>query len=249
MARALGKDSAADAYDRLSARVRTAFDGAYVEPDGRVGAPFLNPDSVRSEFTQTAYVLALRFGLVPDSLRARAVRHLADDIAAHGWHLTTGFLGSAYVLPVLSEGGRDDVAFRLLLQETFPSWLYEVKHGATTTWERWNGDHGDPGMNSYSHYAFGAVGEWLYRYLAGIDEAPGSVGFGAIEIRPRWAAPFAAVRAVYRSPRGTIASAWRRLGNGAIEVTVTIPANTSGRVILPSGPQAIEAGTYRFTVR
>ena len=249
MARALGKDSAADAYDRLSARVRTAFDGAYVEPDGRVGAPFLNPDSVRSEFTQTAYVLALRFGLVPDSLRARAVRHLADDIAAHGWHLTTGFLGSAYVLPVLSDGGRDDVAFRLLLQETFPSWLYEVKHGATTTWERWNGDHGDPGMNSYSHYAFGAVGEWLYRYLAGIDEAPGSVGFGAIEIRPRWAAPLAAVRAVYRSPRGTIASAWRRLGNGAIEVTVTIPANTRGRVILPSGPQAIEAGTYRFTVR
>jgi alpha-L-rhamnosidase len=150
---------------------------------------------------------------------------------------------------VLSEGGRDDVAFRLLLQETFPSWLYEVKHGATTTWERWNGDHGDPGMNSYSHYAFGAVGEWLYRYLAGIDEAPGSVGFGAIEIRPRWAAPLAAVRAVYRSPRGRIASAWRRLGNGAIEVTVTIPANTRGRVILPSGPQAIEAGTYRFTVR
>jgi alpha-L-rhamnosidase len=249
MARALGKDSAAAAYERFSVRVRTAFDSAYVQPDGRVGAPFLNPDSVRSEFTQTAYVLALRFGLVPDSLRAMAVQHLADDIAAHGWHLTTGFLGSAYVLPVLSEGGRDDVAFRLLLQETFPSWLYEVRHGATTIWERWNGDHGDPGMNSYSHYAFGAVGEWLYRYLAGIDEAPGSVGFSTIEIRPRWAAPLDAVRAVYRSPRGTIASAWRRLKNGAVEVTVTIPANTTGRVVLPSGPVAIEAGTYRFIVR
>ena len=250
MARALGKDSSAAMYERLFARVRDAFDSAYVQPDGRVGAPFLNPDSVRTEFTQTAYVLALRFGLVPDSLRAKAVHHLADDVAAHDGHLTTGFLGSAYVLPVLSEGGRDDVAFRLLLQESFPSWLYEVRHGATTIWERWNGDHGDPGMNSYSHYAFGAVGEWLYRYLAGIDEAPESVAFGIVEIRPRWAAPLDSVRATYRSPRGTIASAWRRLKNGSIEVTVTIPANTTGRVYLPSRPPAaIEAGTYRFTVR
>jgi alpha-L-rhamnosidase len=250
MARALRKDSSAAAYERLSARVRAAFDSAYVLPDGRVGAPFVNPDGVRTEFTQTAYVLALRFGLVPDSLRASVVQHLADDIAAHGGHLTTGFLGSGYILPVLSEAGRDSVAFSLLLQESFPSWLYEVKHGATTIWERWNGDHGDPGMNSYSHYAFGAVGEWLYRYLAGIDEAAGSVGFGVIEIRPRWAAGLDSVRAVYRSPHGTIASAWRRLRNGSTEITVTIPANTTGRVVLPSGPPiAIEAGTYRFTVR
>ncbi|HVO33930.1 MAG TPA: family 78 glycoside hydrolase catalytic domain, partial [Gemmatimonadales bacterium] len=250
MARALGKSAAATEYRDLFTRVRAAFDGAYVRPDGRVGAPFTNPDSVRTEFTQTAYVLALRFGLVPDSLRAAAVRHLVDDIAAHGWHLTTGFLGSGYVLPVLSEGGRDDVAIRLLLQETFPSWLYEVRHGATTIWERWNGDHGDPGMNSYSHYAFGAVGEWLYRYLAGIDEAPGSVGFSAVELRPRWPAGLDSVHAVYRSPRGTITSTWRRLKSGAVQVTVTIPPNTTGRLFLPSRPPLeIEAGTYRFAVR
>ena len=250
MARALGRPADAAKYEELFRLVRAAFDSAYVQPDGRVGAPFLNPDSVRTTFTQTASVLALRFGLVPDSLRAAAVRQLAEDIAAHGGHLTTGFLGSAYVLPVLSEGGRDDVAFGLLLQKSFPSWLYEVTHGATTIWERWNGDHGDPGMNSYSHYAFGAVGEWLYRYLAGIDEAPGSVGFAEIEIRPRWAAGLDSVRAVYRSPRGAIASAWRRLKNGSVEVTVTIPANTRGRVILPSRPPVpIEAGTYRFTVQ
>ena len=248
MARALGKNSAAAAYDRVAARVRSAFDSAYVRPDGRVGAPFTNPDGVHSEFTQTGYVLALHFGLVPDSLRAAVGRHLVEDIAAHGWHLTTGFLGSSYVLPVLSDAGQDSVAFRLLFQESFPSWLYEVRHGATTIWERWNGDHGDPGMNSYAHYAFGAVGEWLYRYLAGIDVAPGSVGFGTMEIRPRWSASLASVRAVYRSPRGTIASAWRRLRNGAVEVTVTIPANTTGRVILPSGAKTIAAGTYRFVV-
>ncbi len=268
MARALGRDSAAAAYARLSARVRAAFDSAYVLPDGRVGAPYLNPDSIRTTFTQTGYVLALRFGLVPDSLRPAAARRLVDDIAAHGWHLTTGFLGSAYVLPVLSEAGEDSVAFRLLLQESFPSWLYEVRHGATTTWERWNGDHGDPGMNSYSHYAFGTVGEWLYGYLAGIAEDSGAVAFDRIEIRPRWTAPLDSVRAVYRSIRGPITSAWRRRADGSVAVTVTIPANTTGRVVLPTdrpaavtadgatlveardgrAVYAIEAGTYHFLV-
>ena len=249
MARALGRSADALAYDSLFRRVRAAFDAAYVLPDGRVGAPFTNPDGVRTEFTQTAYVLALRFGLVPDSLRAAAVQHLVDDIEAHGGHLTTGFLGSAYVLPVLSRGGRDDVAMHLLLEETFPSWLYEVRHGATTIWERWNGDHGDPEMNSYSHYAFGAVGEWLYRYLAGIDAAPGSAGFGVVELRPRWPAGLDAVHAVYRSPRGPIASSWQRLKNGRIRVTVSLPPNTTGRLILPSRPPLdIEAGTYRLVV-
>ena len=268
MARALGKDSAAAAYGRLFERVRAAFDSAYVLPDGRVGAPFVNPDSVRTDYTQTAAVLALRFGLVPDSLRGLAAQRLVDDLSAHGWHLTTGFLGSTYVLPVLSETGHDDVAFRLLLQESYPSWLYEVKQGATTMWERWNGDHGDPGMNSYSHYAFGAVGEWLYAYLAGIAEEPGSVGFSQIAIRPRWAAPLDSVRAVYRSVRGDIGSAWRRRPDGSIVVDVTIPANTTGRVYLPADRSpaagapgarfegmrdgravfAVEAGTYRFVV-
>jgi alpha-L-rhamnosidase len=135
-------------------------------------------------------------------------------------------------------------------------------------WERWNGDHGDPGMNSYSHYAFGAVGEWLYAYLAGIAEEPGSVGFSQIAIRPRWAAPLDSVRAVYRSVRGDIGSAWRRRPDGSILVDVTIPANTTGRVYLPADRSpaagapgarfegmrdgravfAVEAGTYRFVV-
>jgi len=268
MARAVGRDSSGAAYGRLFDRVRAAFDSAYVQADGRVGAAFVNPDSVRTTYTQTAYVLALRFGLVPDSLRAAAAAHLVDDIAARGWHLTTGFLGSAYVLPVLSDAGYDSVAFRLLAQRSFPSWLYEVDHGATTVWERWNGDHGDPGMNSYSHYAFGAVGEWLYRYLAGIDEDRDAVAFGAIAIRPRWTPGLDSVSATYRSVRGVIASAWRRRRDGSVVVAVTIPANTTAHVELPAAPSsvtaaprtqlegvrngravyAIEAGTYRFVV-
>ena len=268
MAGALGRDSAAVAYAALAARVRAAFDSAYVTADGRVGAPYLNPDSIRTTWTQTGYVLALRYGLLPDALRAAAARHLVDDVAAHGWHLTTGFLGSAYVLPVLSDAGDDSVAFRLLVQTTFPSWLYEVEHGATTVWERWNGDHGDPEMNSYDHYAFGAVGEWLYGYLAGIAEDSDAVGFDRILLRPRWAAGLDSVHAVYRSVRGPIASAWRRRPDGAVAVTVTLPANTTGTVVLPTerpgavtadggrlvaadggrAVYAIASGTYRFVV-
>ncbi len=268
MAGALGADTAAARYHRLFERVRAAFDSAWVRPDGRVVAPFTNPDSVKTTATQTGYVLALAFGLVPDSLRAAAARHLVEDVAAHGWHLTTGFLGSAYVLPVLSEAGEDSVAFRLLLQTSYPSWLYEVEHGATTMWERWNGDHGDPSMNSYDHYAFGAVGQWLYGWLAGIAEAPGSAGFRRIVIRPRWGASLDSVRAVYRSVRGPITSAWRRRADGTVAVTVTIPANTTGTVVLPTPDPAavradggrrepapageavfaIEAGTYHFLV-
>jgi len=215
-------------------------------------------------------VLALRFDLLPASLRPRTVAWLAGDIAAHNGHLTTGFLGSSFVLPVLSDGDRDDVAFELLLTRTFPSWLYEVDHGATTIWERWNGDHGDPGMNSYSHYAFGSVGEWLYRYLAGIDQTSGSVALDTVRIAPRWTSSLDSVRATYRSPHGTIVSAWHRTAGGTIVVDVTIPANARGVVILPAASGRISgapgtavvtaaaaerssyslgAGTYRFVVR
>jgi alpha-L-rhamnosidase len=267
MAGALGRHDDSVRYQQLFGRIRNAFVRAYVLPDGRIGAPFVNPDKVASDYTQTSTVLALRFGLVPDSLRAAAAAQLVDNIAAHGWHLTTGFLGSAYVLPVLSDAGADDAAFRLLLTTSYPSWLYEVTHGATTTWERWNGDHGDPGMNSYSHYAFGAVGEWLYRYLAGIDQAPDAVAFDHIVVRPGFPTALDSVGAAYRSMRGVITSAWRRNTDGTVTVTVTIPANASGRVELPHVARpapppgarylgvvdgrdgfAVGAGRYRFVL-
>ena len=251
MARAIGRGERAAHYDSLAGRIRTAFDSAFVLPDGRVGAPFTNADSIHSDYTQTASVLALRFGLVPDSQRAAVARHLVLDIRAHGGHLTTGFLGSSFILPVLSDAGQDGSAFELLFQQSFPSWLYEVKAGATTTWERWNGDHGNPEMNSYSHYAFGAVGEWLYRYLAGIDEAPDAVAFDRIVIHPRWSPRLNSVRATYRSARGEITSGWVRQRDGSIVVSGRIPANTTGEVMLPgwTAPKEIEAGAFRFVVR
>ena len=268
MATALGKSAEAASYANLASHVRHAFDSAYIYADGKVGAPFTNSDGVKSTYTQTGAVLALKFGLVPDSMRAAVVREFVNDIGAHNDHLSTGFLGSSFIMPVLSDVGHDDIAFKLLFTRTFPSWLYEIDQGATTTWERWNGDHGDPEMNSYSHYAFGAVGEWLYRYLGGIDESPSGIGYDHVVIQPRWNATLDSVRAVYHSVRGTITSAWRKQPNGAVVVSVTIPANTSGEVRLPAwsekgvsapgatfrGMQAgravftITSGTYRFTV-
>jgi len=250
MATAIGRDADAVHYATLHDRVTAAFDSAFIAPDGKVGAPFTNADSIHTVYTQTAAVLALRFGLVPDSLRAAVADQLVRLIAANDWHLSTGFLGSGYILPALSATGHDDVAARLLLTTTFPSWLYEVTHGATTVWERWNGDHGNPEMNSYSHYAFGAVGEWLYRYLAGIDAASDAVAFDSIVIHPRFPAALDSVRASYRSVRGPIATAWRRAPDGTIALDVAIPANTTARVELPDrAPFTIGAGRYAYVVK
>ncbi len=249
MARAIGRDGDAARYASLEQRVTAAFDSAFIAPDGEVGAAFTNADGIHTVYTQTAAVLALRFGLVPDSLRTAVADHLIRLIAENDWHLSTGFLGSGYILPVLSATGHDDVAVRLLLTTTFPSWLYEVTHGATTVWERWNGDHGNPEMNSYSHYAFGAVGEWLYRYLAGIDQAPDAVGFDSIVIHPRFPAALDSVSAVYRSVRGPIETAWRRGSDGATHFSVAIPANTTAQVDLPDrAPFTIGAGRYAYVV-
>src|SRR5690606_20892243 len=110
---------------------------------------------------------------------------LADDITSRGGHLSTGFLGSTYIMPVLSENGKHDMACAMFLKEEYPSWGYMIRKGATTIWERWNGDKGDPAMNSYNHFCYGAVSEWMYRYLGGIDVMPGTVGHQQLRIRPR----------------------------------------------------------------
>jgi alpha-L-rhamnosidase len=231
MARAVGRDADARRYEALFGRVRDAFNRAYVSPDGRIKGD-----------TQTCYVLALHMDLLPEALRPTAVRRLVSDIESRGWHLSTGFLGTPYLLPVLTRFGETGVAYRLLLQETYPSWLYPVKKGATTIWERWDGitpegRFQDPGMNSFNHFAFGVVGEWLYRDVAGIDtDGP---GFRRIVIRPRPAQGLTWARATYRSIRGPIESGWRRDG-GRLTLTVTLPANTTATIHVPAAnPRAV----------
>jgi alpha-L-rhamnosidase len=226
MAAALGKKKEAEKYAGLFGKIREAFVERFVKKDGKVG-----------NGSQTCYVLALQVGLLPEDIREKAVEQLVRDIKSRDWHLSTGFLGTAYLMPVLTMSGRNDVASRLLLQETYPSWGYMISKDATTIWERWNGDTGNPAMNSFNHYAFGAVGEWLYRYLAGIDMALDSTGFEEIVIHPYVIDGIDYVRAEHDSIRGTIISGWRRTPSGGITMEVTIPANTRAIVNVPVGPK------------
>ncbi len=165
-------------YTDLLQRIKSAFLREYMTPSGRLVSG-----------TQTAYVLALQFDMLPDSLRAQAATRLVDNIKSYNMHLTTGFLGTPYLCHVLSRFGYTDVAFRLLLQDTYPSWLYPVKMGATTIWERWDGIRPDstfetPSMNSFNHYAYGAIGDWMYRVIAGLDTYADGPGYKHILVMP-----------------------------------------------------------------
>jgi alpha-L-rhamnosidase len=168
-------------------------------------------------------------------------------VEAHGNHLTTGFLGTPFLMFVLDQNGRSDLAFRLLLSDTYPSWGYMVNKGATTWWERWNGDTGDPSMNSYNHYAFGAVMAWVYRRAAGIDTDASGPGFHHITIQPHFDTALPRLHVEYDSAYGTIVSDWQQSKN---RFTVTIPANTTATVILPlNRTENIGSGTHTYTIQ
>lgn len=231
--RALGRNADADRYAQLFAEIRAAFISKYVSADGHVAGE-----------TQCGYALALRFNLLPEELRERALALLVADIEAKNYHVSTGFVGVGILLPVLSDMGRADVAMRLLVQDSYPSWLYSVKHGATTIWERWDGwtlergPHPDIGMNSFNHYSLGSCGEWMFEGVAGIALDPASPGFKHVLIRPRVDLassnpPLTNARATYRSIRGEIASAWT-LDADHFTLRVTIPANTTATLFVPT---------------
>jgi alpha-L-rhamnosidase len=186
--------------------------------------------------------MALTFDLMPAELRDAAAKHLVDAVVAKKDHLSTGFLGVSYLLPALSNAGHADVAYRLLLQDTFPSWLFSIRHGATTIWERWDGwtpDKGfqDAGMNSFNHYSLGSCGQWMYEQVAGIAHAPGDVGFAHVLVRPRVGGGLTHVAAHYDSIRGRIATEWT-LDGGQLSLDVTVPPNVVATVCVPSSAPA-----------
>jgi alpha-L-rhamnosidase len=236
MAQAIGKTKEAAEYRELFGKIKAAFNQKYVKADGSLA---LN--------TQTAYALALYMDLLPDNLRTAAGALLAKKIQDNETRMSTGFLGTRPLLPVLSATGQSDLAVRLLQSRKYPSWGYEVEQGATTIWERWNSYTKDKGfggpqnaeMNSFAHYAFGAVCEWMFSQLAGIQsDGP---GYKAIIIRPTIPSPNSNpdqkpidwVRAYYDSIRGRIASSWK-VEAGHLSLDVTIPANTTATVYIPA---------------
>lgn len=246
---ALGRaDEAAEARALFKA-IRTAFNERYVREDGRIHGD-----------TQTASVLALRFGLLDDAAAARAAERLVADIEAEGWKLSTGFVGVSHLLHVLEEHGRADAAARLLLQDEFPSWLFSVKHGATTIWERWNGwtpetgPHPDVTMNSFNHYALGSCGRWMYEGVAGLR--PLEPGWTRAEFKPTATRAFEWARARHRSVRGEFAASWRweqanAQGRRPFVMEVEIPANAEAVVWLPAqhGPLVTESGRPAASAR
>ena len=227
IAAALGKETAAASYRERSRAMRRLFNERFVTPAGLIAGQ-----------TQTAYVLALHFDLLPEDLRPVALRELVRDIEENDMHLTTGFVGTPYLLHVLTAGGRVDVAYRLLLQESWPSWLYPVTQGATTIWERWDGwteeaGFQNPRMNSFNHYAYGAVGAWLYAAVAGIRPDPNRPGYKHVILRPQPGDKFTFAKGAYRSMYGEIVSHWR-IEEGTFDWQVTIPPNTTATVYLPA---------------
>ncbi len=224
----LGHRDVAAEYGALHAAVRDAFIESYVREDG----------TVQGE-TQTAYLLALSFGLLPFPLVPAAAAHLAADIEKRGSRLSTGFVGVALLCPVLAEHGRADLAYALLHQDEFPSWGYSIRHGATTIWERWDGwtEHGgfqSATMNSFNHYSLGSIGDWLYGRVAGIDQTPASVGYRELLLRPLPGGRLTWARAEQETVRGRVACGWS-IDGGRITVTVTVPPGCTAILEMPTG--------------
>jgi alpha-L-rhamnosidase len=293
----LGKTREAARYRKLFADVQAAFGARYLKGSKLPAAPAPSSElrrmvehgdalsrgtltvadygQITSEVfntdlfapTQTAYVLAMHFDLLPDKLRPLALAELVADIERRDLHLSTGFVGSPYLPHVLSSNGRLDIAYALLHQRTWPSWLYSVTQGATTIWERWDGwteENGfqTPEMNSFNHYAYGAIGAWLYSTVAGIEIDSTKPGYKHINLRPQPGGGLTNACGKLKTLYGDLVSEWK-LENGAFDWTVVVPPNTTATVHLPmdgarrimlNGELAsglvheVEAGKYHFVI-
>lgn len=236
-AEVLGKKEEAAEYAALEQKIKTAFIKEFVTSNGR-----LSPN------TQTAYAIALEFDLLPEAMRKDAAARLAADVRKFG-HLTTGFLGTPVLCQALSDYGYLDEAYLLLNRTEYPSWLYPVTIGATTIWERWDGikpdgSFQDAGMNSFNHYAYGAIGEWLYRVVAGIQIDTNQPGYKHIYIQPRPGGGLTAAKASVQSMYGKVASGWEIAG-GKLILRIEVPANTTATIRVPNAKldQVVEDGT------
>jgi alpha-L-rhamnosidase len=229
MAAATGRTAEANSYGTLADQVAAAFTARFVSADGTV-----------SGNTQTGYVLALAFGLLPSNLVQPAVDKLVAKVAATGGHLSVGFLGVENLLPVLADHGHADTAYQILLQSSFPGWGYMIANGATTIWERWDGiktdgTFNDPGMNSFNHYGLGSVGDFLYREVGGLG--PASPGYQSLLIAPKPGGGLTSAKSTLNTPYGAATSDWSMSGS-TLTLRVTVPPGTSATVRVPASSAA-----------
>ena len=245
-ARVLGRTDDIGKFETEAREAAARFAAHYFDANGKIqNAPE----------TQTIYVLALAFELLPVEQRPQAFANLVRLVEEADYHLRTGFLGTPYIVAVLDRGGRPDLAYRLLLQETYPSWFYSINQGATTMWERWNSyshdqGFGDAGMNSFNHYAYGAIGQWMYERVAGLAPDPAQPGYKHFFVRPLVSGPLNSARAEYETPYGKAVSAWTK-ENGKVVMEIVVPPNTTATVDFPDErPSAVlQPGAHRFTAR
>lgn len=231
IARVLGRPEDVAAYENWRREIVQAFRRRFVTTEGLVVGR-----------TQTAYVLALKFDLLPEAVRPVAAQELVRDIEKRGWHLSTGFVGTPHLCQVLEDNGYLDVAYRLLEQESFPSWLFPVKNGATTIWERWDGwtpEKGfqDAAMNSFNHYAYGAVGAWMVRTVAGLDIDERQPGGTRIVFRPRPGGTITRAEAEWHLVRGRAGIRWELKGQ-ELHIALSVPAYATATLDLPPGYDA-----------
>ncbi len=250
IAKCLGYTHDQQKYEQLYADIKRAFNETFVNEDGVTVAPYVpmrwpgmpvNPNEPKEGEpvkvdTQTSYVLPLYFDLFDEKVKDKALANLVKNIEEHGNTLTTGFIGTPYLNPVLSENGRDDVAYTLFEQKQYPSWLYPVLQGATTMWERWNSytienGFGPVDMNSFNHYAYGAIGEWMFAHSLGIQRDEERPGYKHIILQPKVGGEIEFARGGFESPYGDIRSEWEKTDKGYI-YRVTIPANTTASLNL-----------------
>lgn len=242
-ARLLGREEDAREYFRLREEIGAAFVREFFTPTGRLCAR-----------TQTGHILALHFGLVPAQYRQRTIDTLTEILGEYDNHLCTGFLGTPYICYAFSENGRLDLAYELLLKEDYPSWLYPLSKGATTIWEHWDGIKPDgtmwsDNMNSFNHYAYGAVADWMYSVIGGIDSDEVRAGYRHSRVAPRPGGGIGSARVAQRTPYGELVSQWRMEG-GKMLLEVTVPHNTTATIVVPMGTITQNSGlTFAFDGR
>ena len=239
-AKVLKKESDVQRYKKLLSNIKKAFQYEFISPSGRL-----------SSHSQTAYTLALAFDLMPDDKKETAINYLVANIKARKMHLSTGFLGTPHLCHVLSDHGQTDIAYQLLFQDSYPSWLYPITRGATTIWERWDGIKPDGSFqavkaNSFNHYAYGAIGDWMYRVVAGIELDTERPGYKHIFIQPQPTKELSYAKASYKSVRGLIRSGWE-INEDKFRLKVVIPPNTTASIRLPYAKlEEVMEGDYKL---
>ncbi len=230
---ALGNEKDCQHYSELNAKIRAAFADEYVSPDGMLPAHY-----------QGMYVLALKMEMVPAEIRSLLTNQLVDLIVQNGYRLDTGFVSVAYLLDVLCDNGRKDIAYQLLFQTECPSWFYEVEKGATTIWETWDAikPEGQVNLASFNHYAFGCVGDWMYRFIGGLDKT--QAGYKHIVIRPKPHKDLTYARTSHKSVCSEIISSCKIL-DGMMRIHAVIPTNATATIRLPEAnfSSVLEGGT------